>query len=94
MGGVGYIVVATAGTSIPVTGSAWEYEGAAAAPAAAFSATQTPVLYVNGGVMDEFDMAPRIPELRVTVKNLSSGGSLDTVLGTEKIENSVRWNVC
>ena len=28
-------------------------------------------------------MLSRIPELRVTVKNLSTGASLDTVLGTE-----------
>ena len=83
MGGVGYIVVATAETSIPVMGSAWENEGAAAAPAAAFSGTQTPVLHVDGGIMDEFDMLARIPELRVTVKNLSTGASLDTVVGTE-----------
>ncbi len=83
IGGVAYIVVATAETSIPVMGSAWENEGAAAAPAVVFSGTQTPVLYVQGGVIDEFDMLSRIPNLRVAVKNLSSGASLDTVLGTE-----------
>ena len=84
MGGVGYIVVATAEASIPVIGSAWENEGAAmAAPGVAFSGSQTPVLHVDGGIMDEFNMLSRIPELRVTVKNLSTGASLDTVLGTE-----------
>ncbi len=82
-GGVGYIVVATASASIPVIGSAWENEGAAAAPAVVFSGSQTPVLHVDGGVMDEFDMLAQVPELRVTVKNLSTGASLDTVLGSE-----------
>ena len=84
-GGVGYLVVATAEASISVMGSAWENEGAVAAPApaVAFSGTQTPVLHVEGGVMDAFDMLARIPELRITVKNLSTGASIDTVLGTE-----------
>ena len=88
MGGVGYIVVATADASIPVIGTAWENEGAAAAPAVVFSGSQTPVLHVDGGVMDEFDMLSRIPELRVTVKNLSTGASLDTVLGTEEAKTA------
>ena len=83
MGGVGYIVVATAASSIPIYGSAWENEGAVmAAPGVVFSGSQTPVLHVDGSVMDEFDMLSRIPELRVTVRNLSTGASLDTVLGT------------
>ena len=83
MGGVGYIVVATAAASIPIYGSAWENEGAVmAAPGVVFSGSQTPVLHVDGSVMDEFDMLSRIPELRVTVRNLSTGASLDTVLGT------------
>ena len=86
VGGVGYLVVyiGTEATSIPIVGSAWENSGAvSAAPAVAFDGTHTPVLYVEGGVMDEFNMLSRIPELRVTVKNLSTGASLDTVLGTE-----------
>ena len=83
-GGVGYIVVATAETSIPVMGSAWENGGTVTeAPAVTFSGTQTPVLYVQGGVLDEFGMLARNPELRVTVKNLSTGASRDTVIGTE-----------
>ena len=88
LGGVGYIVVYTGtdDTGIAIVGSAWENEGAAAAPAVVFSGAQTPVLYVDGGVMDEFDMLSRIPQdgLRVIVKNLSTGASLDTVLGTEE----------
>ena len=85
MGGVGYVVVATAAASIPIVGSVWENEGAVtAAPGVAFSGSQTPVLYVEGSVMDEFNMLSQIPELRVTVRNLSTGASLDTVLGTEK----------
>ena len=83
MGGVGYIVVATAAANIPIVGSVWENsEAVMAAPAVAFSGLQTPVLHVDGGVMDEFDMLSRIPELRVTVRNLSTGASLDTILGT------------
>ena len=83
MGGVGYIVVATGAANIPIVGSVWENLGAVmAAPAFAFSGLQTPVLHVDGGVMDEFNMLSRIPELRVTVRNLSTGASLDTVLGT------------
>ena len=88
-GGVGYIVVVTEETdNIPIVGSAWENEGAAAAPAVVFSGSQTPVLHVDGGVMDEFGMLSRIPELRVTVKNLSTGASLDTVLGTEEAKTA------
>ena len=86
VGGVGYLVVyiGMEATSIPIVGSAWENSGAvSAAPAVAFDGTQTPVLYVEGGVMDEFNMLARASELRVTVKNLSTGASLDTVLGTE-----------
>ena len=86
VGGVGYLVVyiGTEATSIPIVGSAWENSGGvSAAPAVAFNGTQTPVLYVEGGVIDDYDMLSRIPELRVTVKNLSTGASLDTVLGTE-----------
>ena len=86
VGGVGYLVVyiGTEATSIPIVGSAWKNTGAvSAAPAVAFDGTHTPVLYVEGGVMDEFNMLSRAPELRVTVKNLSTGASLDTVLGTE-----------
>ncbi len=84
MGGVGYIVVATGESSIFIEGTAWENAGAAmAAPAVAFSGTQTPVLHVHGGVMDEFGMLAQVPELSVTVKNLSTGASLDTVLGSE-----------
>ena len=88
MGGVGYIVVATADASIPVIGTAWENDGAAAAPAVVFSGSQTPVLHVDGGVMDEFDMLAQIPELRVTVKNLSTGASLDTVVGTDETKTA------
>ena len=90
-GGVGYIVVytGTESTSIPVIGSSWDSDGAvSAAPAVVFNGSQTPVLYVEGGVMDEFDMLSRIPEFSVTVKNLSTGASLDTVLGTELSETS------
>ena len=86
VGGVGYLVVyiGTEATSIPIVGSAWKNTGAvSAAPAVAFDGSHTPVLYVEGGVMDEFNMLARAPELRVTVKNLSTGASLDTVLGTE-----------
>ena len=89
MGGVGYIVVASEMGSIPVVGTAWENDGAPmAAPAVAFSGSQTPVLHVSGGLLDEFDMLAQIPELRVTVKNLSTGASLDTVLGTELSERA------
>ena len=91
VGGVGYLVVylGLEATSISIIGSAWEHEGAvSAAPAVAFDGTQTPVLYVEGGVMDEFDMLSRLPELRITVKNLSTGASLDTVLGTERSETA------
>ena len=87
VGGVSYLVVytATEATSILIVGSPWENSGAvSAAPAVAFDGTHTPVLYVEGGVMDDYDMLSRIPELRVTVKNLSTGASLDTVLGTEE----------
>ncbi len=86
MGGVGYLVVYTGmeATSIPIVGSPWDNSGAvSAAPAVVFDGTHTPVLYVEGGVMDEFNMLSRVLELRVTVKNLSTGASLDTVLGTE-----------
>ena len=91
VGGVGYLVVyiGTEATSIPIVGSAWKNTGAvSAAPAVAFDGTHTPVLYVEGGVMDEFNMLARAPELRVTVKNLSTGASLDTVLGTELSETA------
>ena len=83
-GGVGYLVVATAAGNIPIVGSAWESDGAiAAAPAVAYSGSQTSVLHVGGGVINEFNRLAQIPELHVTVKNLSTGASLNTLLGTE-----------
>ena len=83
-GGVSYIVVGIAETSIPIEGMAWENAGAApAAPAVAYSGSQTSVLHVGGGVINKFNMLAQIPELHVTVKNLSTGASLNTLLGTE-----------
>ena len=87
VGGVGYFVVylQTEAASISIIGSAWENNGTvSAAPAVAFDGTHTPVLYVEGGVIDEQGMVSPIPELYVTVKNLSTGASLDTVLGTDE----------
>ncbi len=82
-GGDGYVVVSTSAGRISIQGLAWENEGVPmTAPAVAFNRSLTPVLHVEGGVMGPFDMLSRIPELRVTVKNLSTGVSLDAVLGT------------
>ena len=89
MGGVGYIVVASAVGNILVFGTAWENEGAStAAPGVVFDGSQTPVLYFEGSIVDEFNMLARIPKLPVTVKNLSTGASLDTILGTEHLGSS------
>ena len=94
MGGVGYIVQASAAASIPVIGAAWDNSGmmedagatvamnggaaangngASTAPSIGF---QTPVLHVQGKLIDQVGMMSR-EGLNVSVKNLSSG----TVLG-------------
>ena len=94
MGGVGYIVVASATASIPVVGAAWDNSGmmedagatvamnggaaangngASTAPSIGF---QTPVLHVQGKLIDQVGMMS-LEGLNVSVKNLSSG----TVLG-------------
>ncbi len=94
MGGVGYIVVASAAASIPVVGAAWDNSGmmedagsmvamngnsASTAPSIGF---QTPVLQVQGKLIDQAGMMSR-EGLNVTVKNLTSGGVLGRTTATD-----------
>ena len=94
MGGVGYIVVAAATASIPVVGVAWDNSGmmdamadsgmtaangASTAPSIGF---QTPVLYVQGKLIDEVGMMS-LEGLNVSVKNLSSGAVLGHTTATD-----------
>ena len=94
MGGVGYIVVAGAAASIPVIGAAWDNtgmmddagmmtaangNGASTAPSIGF---QTPVLQVQGKLIDEAGMVSR-DGLNVSVKNLTSGVVLGRTTSAE-----------
>ena len=93
MGGKGYIVAASAAVNIPVFGTAWDNSempdmdggmmtdanGPSAAPSIGF---RTPVLYVQGMLIDEAGMVSR-DGLRVSVKNLSSGSVLGRTSATD-----------
>ena len=93
MGGVGYIVIAAATASIPIIGVAWDNSGmsdsmadmtasngASAAPSIGF---QTPVLQVQGKLIDQAGMMTR-EGLNVTVKNLTSGAVLGRTTATDE----------
>ena len=88
MGGVGYIVVAGAAASIPVIGMAWDNSmaddmgngmTASAAPSIGF---QTPVLQVQGKLIDEAGMVSR-DGLNVTVKNVTRGTTLGSTTAAD-----------
>ena len=100
MGGVGYLVQASAAASIPVIGAAWDNSGmmedagatvamnggaaangngASTAPSIGF---QTPVLHVQGKLIDQAGMMSR-EGLNVTVKNLTSGAVLGRTTATD-----------
>ena len=91
MGGVGYIVVTGAAASIPVVGSAWDNtgmmtasngangNGASAAPGLGF---QTPVLHVQGKLIDEAGMVSR-DGLNVSVRNVTRGTTLGSATATD-----------
>ena len=94
MGGVGYIVVASAAASIPVVGAAWDNtemmmmadvamiatsNGASTAPSIGF---QTPVLQVQGRLIDVSGMMSR-DGLNVTVRNLTLGTTLGSTTATD-----------
>ena len=94
MGGVGYIVVASAAASIPVVGAAWDNtemmmmadvamiaagNGASTAPSIGF---QTPVLQVQGRLIDVSGMMSR-EGLNVTVRNLTLGTTLGSTAATD-----------
>ena len=93
MGGVGYIVVASAAASIPVVGAAWDNtemmmmadavmiagNGASTAPSIGF---QTPVLQVQGRLIDVSGMMSR-DGLNVTVRNLTRGTTLGSTTATD-----------
>ena len=84
IGGVGYIVVATAAANIPIVGSAWENSGAAmAAPPMVtgdFHAPETtPVLALSGSIVDGVKGINR-NNLHVIAKNLSTGSAVTTTI--------------
>lgn len=81
-----YILIAGEESSTEVQGDAWRTvsNGSAAPPAVMGyqSGTQTPVLNVQGIVVDEAQELPK-DGIRLTVENLSTGASLNTDLGDE-----------
>ena len=95
MGGVGYIVVASAAASIPVIGMAWDnsmaddmgdgmtasngMNGAATAPSIGF---QTPVLQVQGKLIDEAGMILG-DGLNVSVRNVTRGTTLGSTTAAD-----------
>ena len=88
MGGVGYIVVSGVAASIPVIGMAWDNTmaddmgngmTASAAPSIGF---QTPVLQVQGKLIDEAGMVSR-DGLNVTVKNVTRGTTLGSTTAAD-----------
>lgn len=92
MGGVGYIVVSGVAASIPVVGMAWDNSmadagmtasnggnGAATAPSIGF---QTPVLQVQGKLIDEAGMVLG-DGLNVSVRNVTRGTTLGSTTAAD-----------
>ncbi len=86
MGDAAYLVTATTDATAALIGTGWSQDTAAAAPITLVShqvAGQTPVLDVNGSVVDETTGVAQ-DGFRVKVKNLSTKAALNRVTSTEK----------
>ena len=100
MGGVGYIVVASAAGMVPIVGTAWDNSMTAdmgdgmtagdgmngdmngAAATAPSIGVQTPVLQVQGKLIDQAGMMSR-DGLNVTVRNLTRGTTLGNTIASD-----------
>ncbi len=85
MGDAAYLVTATTDATAALIGTGWSNDTAAAAPIALVShqvAGQTPVLDVNGSVVDESTGVAQ-DGFRVKVKNLSTKAALNRVTSAE-----------
>ncbi len=85
MGDAAYLVTATTDATAALIGTGWSHDTAAAAPIALVShqvAGQTPVLDVNGSVVDETTGVVQ-DGFRVKVKNLSTKAALNRVTSAE-----------
>ncbi len=85
MGDAAYLVTATTDATAALIGTGWSQDTAAAAPIALLShrvAGQTPVLDVNGSVVDETTGGVQ-DGFRVKVKNLSTKAALNRVTSAE-----------
>ena len=88
MGDAAYLVTASAAATAILLGDGWSYSAAGAAPIAlaGFSVDgQTPVLDVQGAVVDEITGLAK-EGFRVKVKNLSTKASLSKVTSVETAE--------
>ena len=84
MGGEGYIVIASSAASVPVVGMAWQNDGGGASSAPPVAAgVKTPVLQVQGKLVDEAGMMPG-NGLNVTVRNLTSGAVLGNTAAADE----------
>ncbi len=85
MGDAAYLVTATTDATAALIGTGWSQDTAAAAPIALVNhqvAGQTPVLEVNGSVVDETNGVAQ-DGFRVKVKNLSTKAALNRVTSAE-----------
>ena len=92
MGDTAYLVTASAAATVPLLGDGWSYEMASSAPIALAGYkvdSQTPVLDVQGAVVDEITGLAR-EGFRVKVKNLSTKASLSKVTS---VETAVGYNM-
>ena len=88
MGDAAYLVTATADATAAVVGTGWSHAATGAAPVALTGysvGSQTPVLDVQGAVVDEITGLAR-EGFRVKVKNLSTKASLSKVTSVEMTE--------
>lgn len=88
MGDAAYLVTATADATAAVTGTGWSHAAMNAAPVALTGYSvdgQTPVLDVQGAVVDEITGLAK-EGFRVKVKNLSTKASLSKVTSVEMAE--------
>jgi len=87
-GGQSFIITASQDSTTEITGDAWDNVSGSvsAAPSVAISGLQvgesTPVLAIQGAVVDEITNAAKA-DFRVTVKNLSTGASVNAVASSE-----------
>ena len=88
-GGQAFIMTASRAVTVVISGDGWANGSAAAAPPVTLRGIEvgdtTPVLGVRGSIVDE-KAGLKVPNFRVTVKNLSTGRAVATVTTANEVD--------